>query len=200
MSDDQDPLVLRAIDELRRLPSVERSAVERVVSAAAAARVAPSDDDIVIAPPRGRGARWWVTGAIAAGAVVVGFVLNESVRPASRDVAQAPPASLQKGVVYANTSPAEREAMPVLQQFVFNDRSAHRVSVVGDFNEWAPTASPMTRSSDGDMWSVTVPILPGRHTFGFMVDDSIFVLDPRFPKVRDPDLGTEESVVIVGRP
>ena len=58
----------------------------------------------------------------------------------------------------------------------------------------------MTRSSDGALWSVIVPILPGRHMYGFMVDDSLFVLDPRAPKARDPDLGTAGSVVIVGRP
>jgi hypothetical protein len=30
--------------------------------------------------------------------------------------------------------------------------------------------------------------------------DSVFTLDPRAPKVRDPDLGSEGSVIIVGRP
>ena len=73
-------------------------------------------------------------------------------------------------------------------------------SVVGDFNNWNPTAAPMTRSSDGALWSAIVPILPGRHMYGFMVDDSIFVLDPRAQKARDPDLGTEGSVRMVGRP
>jgi hypothetical protein len=28
----------------------------------------------------------------------------------------------------------------------------------------------------------------------------VFTLDPRMPKTRDPDLGGEGSVVIVGRP
>jgi 1,4-alpha-glucan branching enzyme len=89
-------------------------------------------------------------------------------------------------------------AMP--QQFVLEITRAQRVSLVGDFNNWSPTAAPMTRSSDGGLWSVIVPILPGRHMYGFMVDDSIFVLDPRAQKARDPDLGTEGSVRMVGRP
>jgi len=58
----------------------------------------------------------------------------------------------------------------------------------------------MTRSSNVGLWSVIIPISPGRHIYGFMVDDSVFTLDPRAPKVRDADLGTEGSVVIVGRP
>jgi hypothetical protein len=33
-----------------------------------------------------------------------------------------------------------------------------------------------------------------------MVDDSVFTLDPRAQKARDPDLGTEGSVRMVGRP
>jgi hypothetical protein len=58
----------------------------------------------------------------------------------------------------------------------------------------------MTRSPDGDLWSITIPVTPGRHTYGFMIDDTVFVLDPRAPKSRDPDLGVEGSVMIVGRP
>jgi hypothetical protein len=33
-----------------------------------------------------------------------------------------------------------------------------------------------------------------------MVDDSMLVLDPRAPKTRDPALGVEGSVIIVGKP
>jgi hypothetical protein len=58
----------------------------------------------------------------------------------------------------------------------------------------------MTRSSEGELWSVSIPITPGRHMYAFMVDDSILVLDPRAPKSRDPDLGAEGSVRIVGHP
>jgi hypothetical protein len=42
--------------------------------------------------------------------------------------------------------------------------------------------------------------MPGRHVYAFMVDDSLLVLDPRAPKSRDPDLGAEGSIRIVGRP
>jgi 1,4-alpha-glucan branching enzyme len=73
---------------------------------------------------------------------------------------------------------------------------------VGDFNGWNAMNAPMTRASGGDLWSVTIPIAPGRHTYGFMVNDSTFTLDQdaRVARARDPDLGVEGSVVIVGRP
>jgi len=91
------------------------------------------------------------------------------------------------------------EAAPILEQFVFENTHAHRVSVVGDFNSWNSKSSPMARSQDGGFWSAIVPITPGRHMYGFMVDDSIFVLDPRALTARDPDLGSESSVRMVGR-
>jgi 1,4-alpha-glucan branching enzyme len=73
------------------------------------------------------------------------------------------------------------------------------VSVVGDFNNWNPTIAPMEQSANG-VWSAVVPILPGRHVYAFMVDDSVLTLDPRAPKVRDPDFGTDGSLRMVGRP
>jgi len=43
-------------------------------------------------------------------------------------------------------------------------------------------------------------MFPGRHIYGFMIDDSVLMLDPRALKTRDPDLGTDGSVRMVGRP
>ena len=97
---------------------------------------------------------------------------------------------------------ADQDVVPIPQQFVFRSASARRVSVVGDFNGWSAARAPMTRGVGGDLWSVTIPIAPGRHMYRFMVDDSTFTLDPdaRVARARDPDLGVEVSVVIVGRP
>jgi 1,4-alpha-glucan branching enzyme len=108
----------------------------------------------------------------------------------------ARPATLPKRAVARN----DAELLPLTQQFVFRNATAHRVSVVGDFNDWNPTRTPMRRASGDALWSVTVPIIPGRHVYAFMVDDSLIVLDPRAPQTRDPDLGVQGSVIIVGRP
>jgi hypothetical protein len=58
----------------------------------------------------------------------------------------------------------------------------------------------MTRSSDGGLWSAILPVSVGRHVYGYMVNDSVFMLDPQKPTVRDPDFGTSASVLMVGRP
>lgn len=92
------------------------------------------------------------------------------------------------------------DAAPIPSQFVLRSSTARRVSVVGDFNHWNPDSAPMTRSPDGDLWSITIPVAPGRHMYAFMIDDTVFTVDPRAPKTRDPDLGVDGSVIIVGRP
>jgi hypothetical protein len=195
---ERDPIVRRAIDDLKRLPDADAAAMRRVVEAAAAARVTPADAEVAIPLP-GRRPRWALRIGMLAAAAVIGFFARDAWRSrALTDATQAydTPASIRMRPV-AN---GERELVPVAQPFVFNSRTAHSVSIVGDFNGWKSTTSPMSRSADGSMWSATIPILPGRHAYGFMVDDSVFVLDPSAPKARDADLGADVSVLMVGRP
>jgi 1,4-alpha-glucan branching enzyme len=97
------------------------------------------------------------------------------------------------------SSAAAIDNMPVTQEFVLEAAQANRVALVGDFNSWNPKANVMTRDAAGK-WSTTVQVVPGRHVYGFMVNDSIFTLDPHAMKARDPDLGGDGSVRMVGRP
>ncbi|MEO7083979.1 MAG: glycogen-binding domain-containing protein [Gemmatimonadaceae bacterium] len=205
MSDaEKDPVLRRAIDELRRLPDADPGKVKRVVLAAAAARVSPADDDVLIKPPRRSNApRFAAAGGLIAAALIVGFVS----RGAFPSPSPAVPAEHATPQVAGAASPSMRSAsasssdmVALPQQFTLRSAAAHRVSVVGDFNDWNPKIAPLVRSPDGVLWSTIVPVMPGRHLYGFMVDDSLFVLDPRAPKASDPDLGSEGSVVIVGRP
>ena len=196
---DNDPVVQRAVDELRRLPALDASAVRRIADAAAAARLTPADDPLVM-PSRSR-PRWWLTIGLAAAAAVIGFVTRDLVsldRAASIEIGhvQTPAVAPVPVRTIASTS---RDLALVTQPFVLENPTAKRVYVVGDFNDWNPTATPMTRA-EGGLWSAMVPLLPGRHIYGFMVNDSVFTLDPRTSKVRDRDFGTDASVVMVGQP
>ena len=119
-------------------------------------------------------------------------------RAASVEAGRGKTAAVEPMPVRAAAATAVDIAL-VPQSFVFENASARHVAVVGDFNNWNPTATPMTRA-EGGLWSAIVPMLPGRHVYGFMVNDSVFTLDPRTPKARDPDFGTDASVVMVGRP
>ena len=200
---DRDPILRRAVEELRRLPDASPERMARVVKAAAAARVAPADDDVLEGPPRRWrfGSAWSAAGLIAA-AAFVGFVargawMSRVETDSSATVAAvAPPTVVATRAVSASAS----DVVALPQSFSLLDAKAHRVSVVGDFNNWNPASAPLVRSSDGTLWSTIVRVVPGRHLYGFMVDDSLFMLDPRAPKAKDPDFGSEGSVVIVGRP
>ena len=98
---------------------------------------------------------------------------------------------------------ASRRALqeaPVKVQFVLDARAATSVSVVGDFNAWDGAAAPLSRDSVSGVWSALVDVTPGRHVYAFVVDGGKWTLDPRAPRTRDSDYGTEQSVMIVGLP
>jgi len=199
-NDAPDPMLDRAIDELRRLPPVDPVAIRRIVDAAAEARVSPADEPVSINRSTGRSIRVWSAIGLAAAAAIAGFIVRGAFTTKAPTQTAVVAPSVPAGQPLQQAVSSSAESRPILQQFVFENAHARRVSVVGDFNKWDPTTSRMQRSAGDATWSVIIPIVPGRHIYGYMVDDSLFTLDPRAPKVRDPDLGTEGSVVIVGRP
>jgi hypothetical protein len=206
MTDDvQDPMLRRAIDSLRELPAVDQDAMQRIISAAAVARVTPADEPVTASVDRqARSVRLWSAVGLAAAAAIVGFFARGAWAPTSAesrehvDALASAPAPAAAGMTPVSTSRLDAAMIP--RQFVLENSRARRVSVVGDFNKWNAASDPMTQSGVGGLWSAMIPMVPGRHVYGFMIDDSLFVLDPREPRARDPDLGTEASVIMVGRP
>lgn len=202
---ERDHVLRRAVQTLQQLPGTDADAIRRVVEAAAAQRVMPAADDPVdvsaVVPSRRR--RWRLSGfaGLVAAAAIVGFFARGQLNRSTPSASVASTASGLGAPLVAAVN-GEADVRPIPQQFVFRSATARRVSVVGDFNEWNAVRAPMIREAAGDLWSVTIPIAPGRHMYGFMVNDSTFALDQdaRVARARDPDLGVEGSVVIVGRP
>jgi hypothetical protein len=195
MSDDELQGLERATAALRRLPHVRADAADRIVAAAIAherarrrrptvwlARAAM----ITLAAGLGAAGVWYGRASETSDATV--RVAADSARAAS---AGAGPAQ------FASTSAGDEA--PVAMAFALRRPDARRVALVGDFDEWSPTAVPMTRAADGT-WTTTVPLTPGRHAYAFVVDDSVWTTDPRAPLERDPDYGRSHSIVVVGRP
>jgi hypothetical protein len=89
-------------------------------------------------------------------------------------------------------SPGETEV-----QFVVVVPKAATVSLVGDFNDWDGSRTPMRASQSGGIWSVTIPLAPGRHRYAFLVDGRQWMADPASPRAQD-DFGTPSSVVTIG--
>lgn len=83
-------------------------------------------------------------------------------------------------------------------QFVVLAPRAASVSLVGDFNDWNETATPMTRAEGNGLWSVTVPLTPGRYRYAFLLDGTRWQPDPEAPRALGDDFGRPNSVVTVG--
>ena len=207
MTDMRDELMERIIDELQTLPPVDEAAVRRIVAAAsedenAMAAVAPSRRS----PFLTRAATWLhsrVPLAAAAGlalaAGLAGYAIRGGPTPTASNVAtisqQAPLPTLVSAERGSSTADH-----PVPTQFVLDARRASEVALVGDFNAWDASNTPLVRDPTSGIWTVTVALAPGRHTYAFMVDGATWTLDPRAPISRDPDFGTPSSVVLVGTP
>jgi hypothetical protein len=196
--DEPGPIVERALESLRELPAADNEAVARIVAAAARTRAqdfAPDDDDLLLpaAPER----RFWpfalataAIGLMFGGAIVVSIARSNSTASATR--------AAGNGTVVQVLNPGAADALPVPTQFVFDGHARH-VTLVGDFNNWDEHATPLEREPGSSLWSVTVPILRGRHIYAFFVD-SVWTTDKRAPVASDPDFGVTGSVVLVGRP
>lgn len=83
-------------------------------------------------------------------------------------------------------------------QFVIVAPDARTVSLVGDFNDWSVSATPLRVSSGNGIWSVTIPLEPGRYRYGFVVNENRWVTDPSAPPALEDEFGRPSSVVTVG--
>jgi len=82
-------------------------------------------------------------------------------------------------------------------EFVVLAPGATTVNLVGDFNEWSTTATPLRAAERDGVWSVKVPLPPGRHEYAFVVDGERWMPDPSAPRATSDDFGTPNSVVTV---
>jgi hypothetical protein len=85
-------------------------------------------------------------------------------------------------------------------QFGFVAPHASSVALVGDFNNWDPKATPLRAASTGGVWSVEIPVRPGRHLYAFVVDGTIWRPDPAAPKATGEDFGEPNSALTVADP
>ena len=196
----------RVTDALRRLPAVDPRAVDRTVTAALARQRARERSR--------RSRRAWLARAaglalavgLAGGGVWVGRSWRAATTTPATATGRAPnapnvpnsPNTLNAGSLRFAVAGRGEDA-PVSVAFALRRPAAHRVSLVGDFDEWSPTAVPMRRAADGT-WTATLLLPPGRHAYAFVVDDRVWVTDPSAPLVRDRDYGHDQSVVVVGQP
>jgi hypothetical protein len=186
----------RVTASLRQVPNVRHDATDRIVAAALAQE----------GSRRRRPTTWMLRAAaimLAAGLGAAGVWYGERDGTAARQSTVAATAASDRpaspGGPAQFASAQSGDEAPVSIPFALSRPNARRVAVVGDFDEWSPTAVPMTRDGAGT-WTATVALAPGRHAYAFVVDDSVWVTDPRAPLERDADYGRSHSIIIVGHP
>jgi len=108
--------------------------------------------------------------------------------------------------VFSSTTPARERTVartapgaPIVE-FGFAAPHASSVALVGDFNNWDPKATPLRAASTGSVWSVEVPVPPGRHLYAFVVDGKVWRPDPAAPKATGEDFGEPNSALTVADP
>jgi len=85
-----------------------------------------------------------------------------------------------------------------LVQFVIVAPTAESVSLVGDFNDWRASETPLRRVEDNGVWSVSVPLSAGRYRYAFLVDGATWLSDPSAPPALDDEFGRPGSVLTIG--
>jgi hypothetical protein len=87
-------------------------------------------------------------------------------------------------------------ATPVLVRLVVLQPEARSVHAVGDFNGWDPARTSLQQVSSG-VWSVTLPLTPGRYEYMFVVDGQRWVGDPAAIEQADDGFGSRNAVLEV---
>ena len=174
-----DEVLHRVVGELRRPvpldPEVDRLALARI----RAESVARTGSPVL--------RRWgpWVAGAAMAAGVMLAVALPERGR-------QVPGPA---GTVAGRAVEALPDARPVRLRLAAPASS--RVAVVGDFNDWDPSATPLRPAGDGGTWVVELQLKPGRYHYTFLVDGRRWQRDPSEPRAPESDFGAPVSVLTV---
>lgn len=163
----------------------------RVMSAVHSAALAPHDD---VPAKKGWNRRYTFSltpiGAMAIAASFIGAVfIGSFLLPARIQV--SPARSVASNAPRRVTEPAH---------FILVNGSAQQVWLVGDFNGWSRTQTPLVRAANGSAWTVSLALQPGRHEYAFIVVDSTgerWTADPLLP-AREDEFGTESSIVQIG--
>jgi hypothetical protein len=193
----QDPMIEKVRDVLRSAPAAvpDPRAVARVLSTVWEAP-RPSAWRRAFAAFRVPALSGLGATAIAAGALLLGFVTRGALKPteAPEPLAASGPQTGEYPVQLAAYDP--NAVLPVPTQFVYENTEASEISLVGDFNDWKVGETKLTRLPTG-LWTTTVALPPGRHVYAYVLDGTLLVADPRAPKAGDADYGREGSVVMV---
>ncbi|MEM1353404.1 MAG: AAA family ATPase [Planctomycetota bacterium] len=80
--------------------------------------------------------------------------------------------------------------------FVQPTSGSARIGVAGDFNNWNPSATPLTRNEELDVWQACIRIPPGRYRYRLVVDGQ-WVQDPYNQETETNPFGELNNILEV---
>jgi hypothetical protein len=185
----------RLLDDVAeaRQPSVGDDFDDRLDDSDLSTSEAPRRRRIVLSPITGIAAALLFT---ALGAGIMYATLSRAGNGAAADgmtiASRSGPQSVATALVSTTPASGDRENV----RFELSAPKAAHVTLVGSFNQWNPTATPLVRDPASGKWIVSLRLPPGRHVYAFVVDGDV-TADPAAPRAADDDFGSANSVVLV---
>ncbi len=174
---DRDEFVERVIRHVRRPVEIDPGFDERVMR------------EISALPARRR-----------PGAIAIGWRWLTRPRPFALSPLAGAAGAAGLAALVLLLSARHRPSIPAAREFQFVlVAHATTVSLVGDFNDWDASRTPMRPArADRAIWTALVPLSPGRYRYAFLVNGSHWLADPGAPTALDDEFGVPSSVVTVG--
>ena len=88
-------------------------------------------------------------------------------------------------------------ARPEPVRFSLYAPQAHSISLIGDFNGWGSERSLSLRPQGKGIWTVEIPLPPGRYQYAFLIDGKDMATDPRAEHRVNDDFGRKNAVLTV---
>lgn len=148
-------------------------------------------------PPR-PGRRWfsWVSHPLPVPAWAIALVVAVAVA-AVLWVPWRPTRPPTNAAVVPTGEAGRCEQQVVLVRFVLQSPAARTVSLAGDFNGWSVQRTPLTDPDGDGVWTVTLPLRPGRYQYKFLVDGQRWTVDPGAPTHLPDGFGGQNSLLVL---
>lgn len=81
--------------------------------------------------------------------------------------------------------------------FRYRNTDAKRVTLVGDFNGWSPTADPMVDDNGDGEFTLYYPLRPGSYAYKFVIDGKRWIADPTNPLGEPDGFDGQNSILVI---
>jgi len=85
----------------------------------------------------------------------------------------------------------------MLVRFMLRAPKAKQVSLVGDFNDWSVDQNPLSDPDENGIWTISIPLDPGRYQYKFLVDGKQWVVEPDAQAYQPDGFGAQNALLVI---